>query len=202
MITVLPDTRVRVPVLLADSGTSLPVTGVAAGAVEVGILKADGAYSSYVPDVADWAEITTGPALGGGLYQLHLLETASDVEGPLSYVVKSAASKAYVGTVAVQGVKSYATFLANGETEGPAVVQISSPSRTKLRVTFSEAVLMTAGPSGALNPANYTVPGLTISLVSEVTAQQVVLTTSQQAPNQAYTLTVANVVDLSGNVIA
>jgi len=96
----------------------------------------------------------------------------------------------------------YVQFEANGDTDLPIIVQVASPTHTTVRVTYSEAVVMTGGANGALNVANYTIPGLTISGIVSLTAQQVLLTTSAQTPNFLYTLTVVNVEDTQGNPIA
>jgi hypothetical protein len=95
----------------------------------------------------------------------------------------------------------YVQFEANGDTVAPVILQVASPTHTSVRITFSEPVVMTTGSNGALNISNYSIPGLTIVAISALTAQQVLLTTSAQAPLFLYTLSVANVEDLQGNVI-
>ena len=93
-------------------------------------------------------------------------------------------------------------FFANGDTVKPIIVQVASPKHTQVRITFSEPVVMTAASNGALNLLNYsTTPPLTISAITALTAQQVLLTTSTQIANQLYSLTVSNVEDLQGNPI-
>jgi hypothetical protein len=96
----------------------------------------------------------------------------------------------------------YVTFTSNGDTVLPIIYQVASPTHTTVRVTFSEPVVMTGGPNGALNVANYSIPGLTITGIVSLTSQQVLLTTSAQAPNFLYSLTVTNVEDTQGNPIA
>lgn len=93
------------------------------------------------------------------------------------------------------------SFFANGDTVNPIIFSVSSPKQTQVKVTFSEPVVMTAGANGALNPANYNIPGLTISAITSLTPQQVLITTSPQTPNFLYTLTIENVEDLAGNPI-
>lgn len=93
------------------------------------------------------------------------------------------------------------SFLSNGDTVNPIIVSVSSPKHTEVKVTFSEAVVMTTGANGALNLANYNIPGLTIIAITSLTAQQVLITTSPQTPNFLYTLSVVNVEDLVGNPI-
>lgn len=93
------------------------------------------------------------------------------------------------------------SFLSNGDTVNPIIVSVSSPKHTEVKVTYSEPVVMTAGANGALNLANYSIPGLTIIAITSLTAQQVLITTSPQTPNFLYTLSVINVEDLVGNPI-
>jgi hypothetical protein len=97
--------------------------------------------------------------------------------------------------------KGTVSFLSNGDTVSPTIIQVSSPNHTQVKVTFSEPVEMTTGTHGALNLDNYDIPGLTIVSISALTAQQVLITTSTQTPNQLYTLDITNVKDLVGNVI-
>lgn len=96
----------------------------------------------------------------------------------------------------------YVQFAANGDTVLPVILQVASPKHTQVRVTFSEAVVMTAAANGALNLTNYSIPGLTLTAVVALTSQQVMLTTSAQSPNFLYNLTVTNIEDLQGNPIA
>ena len=93
------------------------------------------------------------------------------------------------------------SFLSNGDTVNPIIVQVSSPKFTQVKVTFSEPVVMTGAANGALNLANYNIPGLTLIAVSSLTSQQVLLTTSAQTPSFLYSLSVSNVEDLVGNPI-
>ena len=93
-------------------------------------------------------------------------------------------------------------FYANGDTVAPILVQVASPKHNQVRITFSEPVVMTAGANGALNIANYTIPGLTVLLAASLNVQQVLLTTTAQTPNFLYTLEVNNIEDLVGNPIA
>ena len=100
------------------------------------------------------------------------------------------------------GGTPYVRFTSNGDTVLPIIVQVASPKHTQVRVTFSEPVVMTDAANGALKLANYSIPGLTLTDVVSLTAQQVMLTTSPQTPNFPYNLTVTGVEDLQGNPIA
>ena len=93
------------------------------------------------------------------------------------------------------------SFLSNGDTVNPIIVQVSSPKHTQVKITYSEPVVMTTGANGALNLLNYTIPGLTLIAVSSLTSQQVLLTTSAQTPDFLYSLSIINVEDLVGNPI-
>ena len=92
-------------------------------------------------------------------------------------------------------------FYANGDTVNPILVQVASPKHTQIKVTYSEPVVMTTGANGALNLGNYSVVGLTLLAVTQLTSQQVMLTTSAQTANFLYTIVVTNVEDLVGNPI-
>lgn len=85
---------------------------------------------------------------------------------------------------------------------GPAsaaasLVQAEAISKTQIYVDFSEAV----DPAQAGNPANYSIPGLTISAAAVQTGSNntvVVLTSSLQTPGVSYNLTVSNVITPPG----
>lgn len=113
------------------------------------------------------------------------------------YMVIPAATAASGGSGGGSGVQ----FYANGDTVNPILFSVASPKHTQVRVTYSESVVMTTGSNGALNVANYSIAGLTISGIVSVSANQVLMTTSPQTPNFLYTLVVSNVEDLSGNPI-
>lgn len=93
------------------------------------------------------------------------------------------------------------SFYSNGDTVAPFIVLVASPSHTQVRITFSEAVVMTTGANGALNVNNYQIPGLTVLNVTSLSAQQVMLTTSTQTANFLYSLGVTSIQDLQGNTI-
>lgn len=113
MFEVKQSTAVWVPVRLFDSGGSA-IAGVAFGAVELGILKSDGTYSSGTIVTGDWAEVTGGPATGAGLYRIQLSTTQTNTTGPLIYVVKSTTSKAFVGSIKVVAREEAETYTAVG----------------------------------------------------------------------------------------
>ena len=96
-------------------------------------------------------------------------------------------------------------FNAGGDTVQPTVA-VSSSANNRLRVTYSEAVVMTTAANGALNLANYSIVGpstVTILSVSQVSDRVVDLVTSGMlAGTPGYDLTVVNVEDLDGNVVA
>lgn len=80
----------------------------------------------------------------------------------------------------------------------PIYVVIAGPTDgTHLTVIFSEVVVA----EEALNPANYSIPGLTVTDVRQETLLSYVLTTTPQNPGQTYMLTASNIHDLSGNLI-
>lgn len=80
----------------------------------------------------------------------------------------------------------------------PVVSSVDVIDGKTMDVLFSEVVV----EAEAMAPANYVFNnGLTVLAVSKVSGSQYRLTTILQAPGQAYSLTVSNVHDLSGNAI-
>lgn len=163
---------------------------------------------------AVWDEATAGHATAG-TYGLQATDTKTAVDAinietdaaSIAGAVWDVAIAGHVGAGSTgeklnSGGVPYARFYANGDTVAPFIIQVTSPKHTQVRVTYSEAVVMDTSPIGALNTANYTIPGLTVTGAQSLTAQQVMLTTSAQTPNFLYTLTVTNVEDLQGNPIA
>jgi hypothetical protein len=84
-------------------------------------------------------------------------------------------------------------------------VQAYSDNLTVVRVTYSKAVKQVdpGNADDALNPANYSITGgVTVSAGATISSTVVELTVSGQVLGHTYTLTVANVEDLSNNVVA
>ena len=102
---------------------------------------------------------------------------------------------------------STVTLTVNPDATTPTVLGASSDDiMHSVTVQFSEPV----DPVTALNPANYSIPGLTVSsaafaldtnLVNTPTHDAVKLTTSTQADNTAYTVTVTGVTDTAAHTI-
>ena len=111
-------------------------------------------------------------------------------------------------TVAITGAQgsltsAAATLTVNSDATPPTVKSVAgSASFTSLTVKFSEPV----DPTTAQTAANYKLSGgLTVSAVSQQAAPNddtVVLTTSTQTEGASLTLTVSNVKDIAGNVMA
>lgn len=87
-----------------------------------------------------------------------------------------------------------------GDSTPPNVLSASVINPTTIQLTFSESL----EPNSALNKLNYSINnGIIINSISLSTdAMEVTLITSQNAPNQNYTITINNVKDLQGNLIA
>lgn len=85
------------------------------------------------------------------------------------------------------------------DVQAPMIESAWAEDGTHVIVEFSERV----SAASAAVPANYVVSGLSVSDASLLPGSSVVrLTTSAMTPGQAYTLTVNNVMDEAGNVIA
>lgn len=108
MIEVKQGTLVRVPVRLFTGTT--PVSAVPNTGITVMIIKADATSLSYTPTAANWAIYDTGIASGTGTYQLRLQTTDVDIPGTLMYLVKSATSDTFVGSVKVVANEEADTF--------------------------------------------------------------------------------------------
>ena len=108
----------------------------------------------------------------------------------------------YVG-YDVGSVNPQVSFTAGGTTVRPAIASIIAPHATQVIVTFTKPVVMTAGPGGALAILNYSIDqGISVTNAISLSATSVLLTTSLQVPGVVYDLTIINVTDLDGNVIA
>ncbi len=85
----------------------------------------------------------------------------------------------------------------------PEVQSVASLDEFSVLVVYSENVSMSATGSGALNSTNYSIDGtLSVSAVTQLSNYSVRLTTSSQTLDQLYTVTVSNVVDLTGNTVS
>jgi len=116
----------------------------------------------------------------------------------------SANDRNTVGAGGYTMLEIYLNGLADGQTVKdtipPTVVSASATNATTVRVTFNEAVAKT----GAETKANYSLDnGATVSGASlGADLRTVTLTTSTLASGITYTVTVSNVEDRSGNVMA
>ena len=99
MLEIKQSTQSRVPVRLFLAGT--PVSAVAAGSITVQIVKSDGTTYSYTPTGPDWSIFNSGASAGSGTYQLRLTTTDTNTTGSLMYIVKAAATDAFVGSIKI-----------------------------------------------------------------------------------------------------
>ena len=205
MIEYKQSVEARAPVRLLDvSGDG--VGSVLFGAVTATVEKGNGAVVAVTMSGANWSELITGAFSGAGAYNIILPASLTDVVGPLLYAIEVAGARKYVGAIQIVAeltgeTPPYVTFIANGDTDAPVIWSAFSPQGTQVQITYSEPVVMTAAANGALNIANYTIPGLTITAIVSLSTASVMLTTSLQTPGAPYNLTVINVEDLSGNPI-
>jgi hypothetical protein len=108
----------------------------------------------------------------------------------------------------VSATSTVATVTINADNGAPTVVSATADDTLRaVKVNFSEPVDATT----ALNPANYSIPGLTVlsaayspntNTVANSAYDTVKLTTSLQADNTAYTVTVTEVKDTANNTIS
>jgi hypothetical protein len=126
------------------------------------------------------------------------------------YLSASDSGAQYSAVVSIPGASTnsaVATVTVSADNTNPTVVSATpDDSMRSVVVQFSEPV-----DSTALSPGNYSVPGLTVlgaayavdtNLVDSPAYDSIRLTTSRQSDNAAYTVTVSNVKDSSGNTIS
>ncbi|MBI4658633.1 MAG: hypothetical protein HY735_07260 [Verrucomicrobia bacterium] len=108
--------------------------------------------------------------------------------------------KVLVAVPGASATSSEATLTVTADNKAPTVANvIGSDTFTQATITFSEPVTSAT----AAVAANYTLSGgLTVSAAQPVDPTTVRLTTSKQAENTPYTLTVKGVQDNAGNAIA
>ena len=97
-------------------------------------------------------------------------------------------------------VTDYYTLVKGDDNIAPTLLSANALSQNTVRVAFSEAITETS----AQNAANYNISGgVSVTAASlQPGAKSVQLTTSELSANNSYTLTVNNVEDLGGNVVA
>lgn len=228
MFEVKQGQSIRIPVRFEDASGS-PVINKTYADVDVTAERADGTTVEIVTDDAgDFYEVTTGAFSGTGKYTLVVPASVTSVPGALCIAVFSTGlgivpvivinvvANLEVDTYARLGAPAgatiaadiqatntpYVSFLGGGETVKPVIYSVTAPRKNMVRVTYSESVVMTTAANGALNLGNYSIPGLTISDIVKEAENQVLLTTSPQTSGVMYNLTILNVEDLNGNVIA
>jgi hypothetical protein len=132
-----------VPVRLLDAGGA-GIAGVAATAVELGVLKSDGTYAFATLTAPNWSEVTGGPATGAGLYRVRLSAAQTDTTGPLAYVVKSTTSERFVGSIKVVAREEAETYAlaadAHDEAFGKWEIFTSGPDANRLVLYRADGV--------------------------------------------------------------
>lgn len=161
-------------------------------------LSTNNAATVNGPVVAQWRKNGVNiPGATGSSYTTPYLTTA-DNGASYSVVVSipgaSVTSSSAALSVTTDTVQPSVTGAASDDSMRAVVVRFSEPLDTLT----------------ALNPANYSIPGLIVSGVTWAVSSNVVsnpandavkLTTSGQADNTAYTVTVSNVKDAAGNTV-
>ncbi len=93
-------------------------------------------------------------------------------------------------------VSALVHYVSGSDVTPPRAVSALATDYTHVKVSFNEAM----NEPSATNPANYTIPGLSVTAAEKLTADTYRLTTSAQTYGVAYTVTVAPAVqDLAGN---
>jgi hypothetical protein len=89
-------------------------------------------------------------------------------------------------------------YVSGSDVTAPQAVGAVATDYTHAKVTFNEAM----DEASATNASNYTIPGLSVSAVTKLTADSYSLTTDTQTYGVDYTVTVSTAVqDLAGNPI-
>jgi hypothetical protein len=89
-------------------------------------------------------------------------------------------------------------YVSGSDVTAPQALSAVATDYTKAKVAFNEAM----DEATATNAANYTIPGLTVSAVTKLSADNYELTTDTQTYGVDYTVTVGSAVqDLAGNPI-
>jgi len=128
-----------------------------------------------------------------------VLTTSPEAESTQYTVTVNGVKDLSGNTVATNSTAQFWSFTSVDTVPPTVVAVIGSATLDKLTVTFSEAVT----GATATNLANYTLSGgVTIIGVAVVDSTHVLITTSAQAPDTEYRLTVNGIMDLAGNVIA
>lgn len=84
-----------------------------------------------------------------------------------------------------------------GVGSSPTLASARAVDARILELSFSKPVTAFE----ATNPSNYSIPGLQVTAVTELTSSMYRLTTSQQTEGTVYTVTASNIHDLVGNPI-
>jgi hypothetical protein len=161
-------------------------------------LSTNNAATANGPVVVQWQKNGVNiPGATGSSYTTPYLTTGDN----------GAAYSAVVSIPGASKTSSAAAVTVTSDNVLPSVVSAASDdSMRAVVVRFSEPL----DPLTALNPANYSIPGLSVSAVTWAVSSNVVsnpendavkLTTSGQADNTAYMVTVSNVKDADGNAI-
>lgn len=141
------------------------------------------------------------PATDSSVVRLTTNTHKSDT--PNGYTVTIAtgtvAATAALGSLTCETPYNTASFTGNVP---PRVTGVASYDATHVDVVFSEAMQWDALTNGALNTANYSISGLTVSAAVPVTTgTRVRLTTTPQTSGTLYTLIASNVMDFGGSLI-
>lgn len=122
-----------------------------------------------------------------------LATTAKEITvGPVKLADNGAKIKAIAAAPGAVAESAEVTLTVTQDKTPPAVAKVTGSDKfTQVTVVFSEAV----NAATATTAANYAITGLTISAAKQTKPDTIVLTTSKQAENTPYTLTVKNVTD-------
>lgn len=163
-------------------------------------------------DLRDPTSYTFTAPAGAALPIVTSVAILSNTEVLLTISTELVQGGSYTVTLAAQATQSLNVIEGNVATPAgfsgtgvlPTAVSATPLNSTTVRVVFSEAVRQVSAVNAddALNPANYSIPFLTVTSVQSENAETVRLLTSTQVPSTLYTITIANIKDLAGNTIA
>lgn len=142
--------------------------------------------ASGIPISYQWR--TNGTAIPGATNTSYTIPAAGAADGTWAYSV-------LVYNDISSQISSNAFLTVLLDTNTPAITGISSYDGTTVTVYFSEKL----DPTTAANPANYTVPGATVTGATLLADGQSVLLTLSTVISGGFTVTASNVQDLIGH---
>ena len=200
------------------SDTTLLAKLIADGVIDAAAAEAAGLVDSYVALDIDKVKGSTNErvdillktaAAKVDASKISIKDAAGNALAIASVAISPADSKNVIVKTAAQAVGTLYTITIDGkdyvftgmpkDTTKPKLSAVVAETNTTVKVTFETPDV---DEITGLNPANYTIDGLTVSAAKFGDDHKtVILTTSAQTSGKLYKLKVANVTDTSGNVM-